>query len=152
MSPEECYKRHYLSKSTPLNLALVRVMFNKDYFLKLGGFSTQYKSGDDYARLLMAAKHPVLIIQDGLVWWRKSPNSASFKLFNSYNGVWEPLALKYYFLNTTNLLSDSEEIMARKKLYSSYINILKSLLKKGKLYWTLKLIIDFKRVKQPGKI
>lgn len=148
ISSYECFKNHFLTKNSPLNLALVRVMFNKDCFSRLGGFSNLYRSGDDYARLLMAANYPVLIVQDGLVWWRKSQNSASFKLFNSYDGVSEPLIIKYYFLNSTNLLTKIEKKRAYKKLYISYLNILKSLIRKGEILWTIKLLINYRKIKK----
>lgn len=149
---EEVYKFHYLTGNTMLNLALVRVFFNRERFLELGGFSPQYQSGDDYARLLMAANFPVLIVEDGLVWWRKTAGSASEKLFKSYNGAYEPLVIKYYFLNTTSLLNKEEKNLALKRLNISFFKILKSLIKNGRLIWMLKLLVNYKIIKRLGKV
>ncbi|WP_075602794.1 glycosyltransferase family 2 protein [Saccharicrinis aurantiacus] len=145
-SSQEAYQRHFLSDNSFLNLALVRVLFNKTLFLALGGFSEKYKSGDDYARLLMAAHHPTLIIPEGLVWWRKSPNSASNRLFNSYSGVQEPFSIKYTFLNSTNLLSKEEYKQARRNLDYKLLNVIKSLIKKGKLLWLIRLMSEYKAI------
>ncbi|WP_289055248.1 glycosyltransferase family 2 protein [Carboxylicivirga marina] len=150
-TPVEVFRRHYLSNDTMLNLALVRVLFNREKFLSLGGFSNQYRSGDDYARMLMAANCSVLIIEDGLVWWRQSKNSASDKLFNSYRGIYEPLAIKYSFLNSTNLLNNPEKSIAKKRLNKAYCRIVKMLIKKGKVTWLLQLLLNYRRIKQLGK-
>ena len=149
LSPIETIKIHYLG-DTVLNLALVRVCFNRIKFLSLGGFSVKYKAGDDYARLLMASHYPVKIVEDKLTWWRKSGNSASYKHFNSYSGVYEPLAIKYYFLNKTNLLSKKEMLEIEKKLNVSYKNILKSLIKKGNFFWFIRYLFDYKTIKSLG--
>lgn len=123
---EEVNKCPYLTGNTMLNMALVRVFFNRERFLELGGFSPQYQSRDYYARLLMAANFPALIIEDGLVWWRNTTGSASEKLLKSFNGAFEPLVIKHYFLNATSLLNQEEKNRAFKRLNNSFFKILRS--------------------------
>ena len=149
-TPKKAFEKHYLGK-TILNLALVRVLFNKSKFLELGGFSKYYRSGDDFARLLMASKYPILVISDGLVWWRKSNNSASEKLFNSYSGIFEPYVLNYYFLNTTELLTENEIKKAKKRLTMKLFKTSKSLIKRGKIVWLIRVLLDYKKIINSGR-
>lgn len=149
-TPKEAFEKHYLEK-TILNLALVRVLFNREKFIELGGFSTDYRSGDDFVRLLMASKYPILVINDGLVWWRKSINSASEKLFNSYSGIFEPYALNYYFLNTTDLLTEDEIKKAKKRLTMKLFKTSKSLMKRGKIVWLIRVLLDYKKIINSGR-
>ncbi len=136
----EAVYNHYLG-NTVLNMALVRVFFKVKVLKELGGFSTKYKSGDDYVRLLMACHTPILLIQDGLVWWRKSPGQASEKLLNSYSRLIEPLQIKTRFLQEISCpLNEVEKNRAKLKLKQKYQKLLLSLIKRlkfndaGRLY------------------
>ncbi|BDC98608.1 glycosyltransferase [Persicobacter psychrovividus] len=149
-SSEECMRKHYLTNYSMLNLALVYDLINRDFFLRLGGFSTKYKSGDDYARLLMATHYSVLIQPSGLAWWRLSPNSASQKLFKSFSGVSEPFEIKFYFLKMQSYLSNSEVRMAHRKIFYKIYLVIRSLVKRGRIAWIFLLL--YKVLKWRGRI
>ncbi len=139
LNPEELYKLHYFSQ-TVLNLALVRVCFNTSILKNVGGFSTKYKAGDDFIRLQVAKKHPILIINDGLVWWRQTPGQASERLKKSINGCLEPFIINNYFLNIKDCPLDHGKILlARKKLKLKKIKYAFHFLMQGKILRFYKL-------------
>lgn len=143
LSSRETFRYHYLSDNTVINLSLLRTCFNKEFLANVGGFSTKFKAGDDYIRLLLAQKNPILLIEDGLVWWRNTPGQASEKLMNSYNGQIESFIIKLTFLKSNSCPLQTEEISeAKVKLKYKAYSTWKAILKKRKIIWSIKFAID----------
>lgn len=147
--PKQIYKLHYLSDKTVINLSLLRTCFNKERLQNAGGFSSKYKAGDDYIRLKLTQEYPIVLIEDGLVWWRRSPGQASERLKNSYNGFVEPLIIKHHFLAIKSCpLSADEIIHAKKILKKKAFHTWKAIIKEGKILWAIKFLIDVNRLKK----
>lgn len=144
LEPTDSMKVHYLDK-TVLNMALVRTMFSVEKLRSVGGFSENFKSGDDYIRTLMAMNFPLVLLEDGLVWWRKSQGSASERLFTSYEGILEPTQIKMLFLNNEkNPLSVADEQQALEKIKTTVKQKKLSLIKRGKWKQALRYHNDTK--------
>lgn len=142
LTPAELYRMHYFT-DTVLNLALVRVLFHREKFISVGGFSPFYKSGDDFARLQMAQHFPVVLIEDGLVWWRRSSGQASERLFQSYLGAIEPFEIKIHFLfSATTPLSAKEVKKAKRILRLKMFQTFKSLIRRRKFGWAIQFTKD----------
>lgn len=60
-----------------LGTAFSNVLFRTAALRAAGGLDTAYRCGDDYIRYQIALKHPSLLINDGLTWWRETPGQAS---------------------------------------------------------------------------
>lgn len=81
LKPVEIYRRHYFNTNRCVNYphlfhkAPLSSIIKKDAFDKLGGFKHVRHYGDSDLWQRLAMYYPVLILQDGLVWWRGGDNS-----------------------------------------------------------------------------
>lgn len=69
LSPAEVYKRHYFHKAVFLKAPLSAII-KKTVFEKANGFLPVRHYGDYELWHRLALHHPVVLMQDGLVWWR----------------------------------------------------------------------------------
>ncbi len=70
LSPEEAYKRHYFGKQL-FHKAPLSSIIRKDVFEAVGGFTGRRYLGDFEMWHLLAARYPVLLLQQGVVWYRE---------------------------------------------------------------------------------
>lgn len=79
LSSRNYYLNYYFGNGL-LDVAFTNTLFRTALLREIGGIPVQYKSGDDYVRLRVAALTDTLIISDQLTWWRISPGQASERL------------------------------------------------------------------------
>lgn len=78
LSPFESFTMHYFE--TPLFVqGLSASIVRRDVYEMVGGFSGRKYMGDTELNLKIAAKYPILIFQNDLVWWRIHPQQESVK-------------------------------------------------------------------------
>ncbi len=69
LQPAEAYKRHYFDKQL-FHKAPLSAIIRKDAFEAVGGFSGRRYLGDFEMWHVLAAKFPVVLMQQGVVWYR----------------------------------------------------------------------------------
>jgi glycosyltransferase involved in cell wall biosynthesis len=79
ITPEEFYQGVFFGKGFN-DLAFANTFFRTKILKEAGSLSENYKAGDDYIRLKIAAKYKTLLVNDGFTWWRETPGQASQKL------------------------------------------------------------------------
>jgi GT2 family glycosyltransferase len=70
LKPAESYRRHFLEDGV-LSSGPLSAIINRSCFERLGGFSGKRFIGDNELWLLIARHYPVLILPDGLTWYRR---------------------------------------------------------------------------------
>jgi glycosyltransferase involved in cell wall biosynthesis len=76
LSPREAYERHYLNKNRYVNYksifnkAPLSTIIKNEVFKEVGGFKEVRHFGDSDLWHRLAMKYPLVLMQDGLVWWR----------------------------------------------------------------------------------
>ncbi|MBK9291147.1 MAG: glycosyltransferase family 2 protein [Bacteroidetes bacterium] len=69
LSPEEAYRRHYFDKQL-FHKAPLSAIIRKDAFEAVGRFSGRRYLGDFEMWHVLAARYPVVLMQQGIVWYR----------------------------------------------------------------------------------
>ncbi len=69
LKPQEAYRRHYF-KTQLFHKAPLSAIIRKDAFVAVGGFSGRRFLGDFEMWHVLAAKYPVVLMQQGVVWYR----------------------------------------------------------------------------------
>ncbi len=81
LQPVEIYRRHYFNSNRSVNYphlfykAPLSSIIKKEAFDEVGGFKDVRHYGDSDLWQRLAMHYPVLIMQDGLVWWRGGDSS-----------------------------------------------------------------------------
>jgi glycosyltransferase involved in cell wall biosynthesis len=70
LTPEDAYKRHYF-KEQLFHKAPLSAIIRKDVFNSVGGFTGRRYLGDFEMWHILAAKHPVVLMPHGVVWYRE---------------------------------------------------------------------------------
>jgi len=126
------------------NIAFSNVLFNTELLQKMGGLPTQYRSGDNYIRLKFGAIYDTLLINDGLTWWRETPNQASSIIKLNTNYLIEDFKVSFSFLNkSTCPLNDLEKEQARFNLNTKILKNAFQFLKRGKIESAMRLLKAF---------
>jgi glycosyltransferase involved in cell wall biosynthesis len=98
LSPREAYQRHYFERSI-FHKAPLSVIMRADAFRDVGGFTGKRWVGDYELWHILSAKYPVLLMPEGMVWYR----------------VHEQQELRKYLANPiaqfTSLLIANEQLM-----------------------------------------
>lgn len=98
LSTEEAYKRHFLQKIPLFHKAPLSSIINKDAFFKVGGFTNFQGEGDYEMWLALSTRFNVVLMPDGVVWYREHEEQIDFKRRT------DPLVQFYYFLVTLKYL------------------------------------------------
>jgi glycosyltransferase involved in cell wall biosynthesis len=85
LSPQESLKYEFLGSPILVN-GFPDTLFKRKYLLNINGFPEDIISGDTYSKRLIACTDNILLINQQVSWWRRTPGQASSKL-NSLNGV-----------------------------------------------------------------
>jgi glycosyltransferase involved in cell wall biosynthesis len=72
LSPREAYFRHYFEQPT-FHRAPLSALIRRDAFNAVGGFTGKRWVGDFELWHILAARYPMLLMPDGIVWYRKHP-------------------------------------------------------------------------------
>ena len=83
-SPFEVMQFIYFSSLPFSIMGLAETVFNTKLLQDIGGFSTKYIIGDTYIKRKLALTSNVLLIPEGLSFWRRSENQASRRAGKNY--------------------------------------------------------------------
>ncbi len=150
-SPKETYLFDYFGSPVTVN-GFPDTLFKTESLREAGGLPTDYISGDIFIKKKIALTHPILLISNGVSWWRMTPGQASSKVRGSISGVFENLKIKDYFLDHPNCpLSTEEKAIAKSNIYSLFFgHLIRMTILKGKfvqfIHYTKKLNIGFSAI------
>ena len=119
LSPKQAYEHHYLGKSL-FNKSPMYAIIKKELFFAENGFLADRMSSDFEFWHRLAQKHNLLIMPDGLIWYRKHPEQ-EFNDFPKYMKVYENIRVEY--LLNKNCPLDKKQI---KKAFDLRIRGLKN--------------------------
>lgn len=85
LTPEESLKYEFLGSPVLVN-GFPDTLFKTKFLQNINGFTEGIISGDTYSKRLIACTGNVLLINQQVSWWRRTPGQASSKL-NSLKGV-----------------------------------------------------------------
>lgn len=97
--PREAYLKHY-SGIPIFNKAPLSAIINRKFFNKVGGFTNQRYVGDFDLWHKLSCKYPVVLMPDGMVWYRKHDSQE----INNYKR--NPEIMFSYFLISKKYLLD----------------------------------------------
>ncbi|QXP80024.1 MULTISPECIES: glycosyltransferase family 2 protein [Winogradskyella] len=134
LQPEQSIRFDYLGSPVTIN-GFPDTLFRTDILKKEGGLPNDYISGDTYVKRKLAMKYPLLLISNGVSWWRMPENQASSKLRGTLIGLLEELRISKVFLEDINCpLSLEEKEIATNNMYGGYFRyIIRNYLFKGRL-------------------
>ncbi len=85
LTPKESMKYEFLGSPVLVN-GFPDTLFKTKYLKAINGFPENVISGDTFSKRLIACSGNILLINQQVSWWRRTPGQASSKL-NSLNGV-----------------------------------------------------------------
>jgi glycosyltransferase involved in cell wall biosynthesis len=121
LSPAEAFRAHFGGEGPPLfHKSPLGVILRKETFLSLGGFvANQGPRGDFATWLQIALRHPVVIMPDGLAWWRTHPQQESkYRVQIQAEDIYQSYLLALAALNNLNCplpLNEQRELITRLK-------------------------------------
>jgi glycosyltransferase involved in cell wall biosynthesis len=139
VTPEEAYRQHFLEDGL-FGCGPLGVILRADAFRQVGGFSGQRYIGDLEMWSRLAARHPVVLIPDGLVWWRE--HDGQEYLDGIHSGLYPQLAHNVSMnalVNGDCPLSESERGRAIERINRQTARYLVGMIKKGRLAWALRM-------------
>jgi glycosyltransferase involved in cell wall biosynthesis len=133
VSPRNFYLSNYFAKSFN-NIAFANTLFSTEILKQEELLPIDYRCGDTYIRLRIAAKHDTLIIQDQLTWWRETFGQASKQVSQNPLSIFENYMLhKRVLQEIDNPLSPIERSQALTNEIYTIKFVLLSYLKKADL-------------------
>ena len=143
LTPKETYMFDFFGSPVTIN-GFPDTLFKTDILKKEGGLPENFISGDTFIKRKIAAKHNILLISNGVSWWRITDNQASAKIRNSLFGIIESLEINETLLNDENSPLDSQEKqLALNNIYSAYLRKIFT-----KTFFKLKIFKYFKLIKK----
>ena len=107
LKPPEAINWIYLANLHPIaQIGFSETIFKRESLLQIGGFATDYITGDTHIKKMLAINNSILLVPAGIIFWRVSSNQASGKLSLNYNGY------------RNNVKIDKEVIESLKKLHA----------------------------------
>jgi len=114
LSPKEAYEYHYLGKGL-FRRAPLSSIIKRSVFEEVGGFKPIRMAGDNEMWHRLAAHYPVLLMPQGMVWYR-SHEGQEVTDFRDYINVYEAIKIKYLSASDCPLdPSTSSFLLAREK-------------------------------------
>lgn len=89
------------------------------------------KTGDSYMQLKIAQNHNILIIPDGLTWWRRRSGNATSNLFSNFRYNAEVTNYKLHLLDANCPLNQSELEDAKMNIFGIHLRLIVRLLLRG---------------------
>lgn len=101
LKPSEAFEEHFLSPSGLFNCGPSGVIFNREFFLREGGFKTSdtYVGNDTELLIRLGLKYPVIKLQPALVWWRKHEGQSMKLGYKSGEYFFNEYFMQVSFLN-----------------------------------------------------
>ena len=131
MEPKETFTREFLMRGV-LGLGPTGTIIRRDVFEKLGGFTGTRYIGDTELWYKIALTHPVVKIEDDLIFWRQHDDQEITKGQESFFYLENAFKLKLNTLNNKELpLGAPERQAALKKLTHRFSRNIARLILKG---------------------
>jgi glycosyltransferase involved in cell wall biosynthesis len=99
LSPREAYDRHFIRKIPLFHKAPLSSIIRSDVYLGAGGFSNPHGEGDYEMWLLLSRDHRVVLMPEGVAWYRVHEEQIDFRRRN------DPFLRFRYYLVTLKYLS-----------------------------------------------
>jgi len=144
LSPQELYRFAFFEGTILQNFT--KLLF-KTAVIKAEPFPLNIRSADSYMQLKIAQKYPVLIIPDGLTWWRRRTGNATSALMGNSKIIAETTNYDIELLGENCPLSAEDIERAKTNIYGIFLRLLFWLVVKGKFSEALFLK---ERVKVPS--
>jgi glycosyltransferase involved in cell wall biosynthesis len=153
LTPEETYKFDYLGSPVTIN-GFPDTLFKTDILKRVGGLPTNYISGDTFVKKKIAMYHNILLISNGVSWWRMPEEQASSKIRGTILGAKESYAINHYFLYHKDVpLHQIYLETAKENINSGFLRyIFRTYLLRGKVFaflsnWSYVSLPFFKKIK-----
>jgi glycosyltransferase involved in cell wall biosynthesis len=116
LTPRETYLFDFFGSPVTVN-GFPDTLFKTSILKDAGNLPDEYVSGDSYIKRKIAAQHKILLISNGISWWRKTSGQASAKIRGSAKGACEDLIINKKLLSDPACpLSKKEGELALKNL------------------------------------
>jgi len=99
LTPEQAYERHFVEKIPLFHKAPLSSIIKRAAYDSVGGFSNPHGEGDYEMWLQLSSKHSVVLMPDGVVWYRVHDEQIDF------NRRSDPFLRFRYFLITLQYLA-----------------------------------------------
>ena len=99
LTPEQAYERHFVEKTPLFHKAPLSSIIKRAAYDSVGGFSNPHGEGDYEMWLQLSLKHSVVLMPDGVVWYRVHDEQIDF------NRRKDPFLRFRYFLVTLQYLA-----------------------------------------------
>ena len=93
LSPKEAYEYHYLGAGL-FHKAPLSAIIRRDLFQEVGGFRPIRMAGDNEMWHRLAQHHPVLLMQHGIVWYRKH-DAQEMTVYHTFREVYRGISNSY---------------------------------------------------------
>ena len=95
------------------DIAFANTFFRVSCLREIDAMPVEFPFGDSFVRLNLGLRYDVLLISDGLTWWRETPGQASSIHFSRVSSLVSFFKFKFDMLEKqTNLFSDIEKFNA----------------------------------------
>ena len=141
LKPEETFKHEFLGSQVTIN-GFPDTLIKTSVLKETGGLPEDYISGDTFVKRQIALQHNILLISNGVSWWRTYEGQASSKVRNTDRGYLENIRSSLYFLNHKDLpLTNEERETGLKNIYAGFARyLLRRHVLRGRLVRCLKLV------------
>lgn len=114
LSPQQSYEHHYLGRSL-FNKSPLDVIIRKDLFYNEKGFLPLRMISDFEFWHRLAQKQPVLIMPDGLIWYRRHPDQ-EINNYPKYTMTYEKIRIRYLVDKNCPLTKKQVQVAFNKRL------------------------------------
>lgn len=118
--PVDFFRFEYFDSSILGNFTKI---FFKTSVIKNNPFPLHIKTGDTYIQLKIGQNHSVLLIPDGLTWWRQRSGNATSQLFVNYRYNAEKTNYQLDLLKKECPLDSLERDLAMKNVYGIHLRL-----------------------------
>jgi glycosyltransferase involved in cell wall biosynthesis len=140
LTPHEFYACQFLGPNVT-GRDFTQLLFRTQRLRELGGFDRRFRSGDTHVQFRLGMRHDVLLISDGLAWWRKYPGQASESLLRDLHGLAELTRYGQEALaDPACPLTADERRLARANLCRLLLRNASRYARRGRLLRTLRLL------------
>lgn len=131
VDPTEFFQSHYFGDSF-LGTAFTSVLFKTKVLKESGGLPNYYPNGDDFIRLKIGMKHKILMLNDGLAWWRETSGQASATHRQNIQSILKSFKMNVELLEDLNCpLNAEEKIKAKFNLKKEIVAFSLNMAKNG---------------------
>jgi hypothetical protein len=124
LTPNETFQFDYLGSPVTVN-GFADTLIKVPILKAIGGLPTNYISGDTFVKRKIAMYYNILLISNGVSWWRMPEGQASSKVRGTLLGILESLKISIEFLSHADCpLSPFEEEIGRTNIYAGYYRYL----------------------------